>query len=57
MNDGKAALFAALCQAGINHSPEKIVQIAKLADDKIVFLEQGKAGIRGSGLAHILNKH
>ncbi|MHC5933873.1 hypothetical protein [Nostoc sp.] len=57
MNDDKAALFAALCQAGIKHSPEKIVRIAKQADGKIVFLEEGKAGIRGSGLAHILNKH
>ncbi|MDZ7955657.1 hypothetical protein [Nostoc sp. DedQUE09] len=57
MNDDKAALFAALCQAGINHSPEKVVRIAKQTDGKIVFLEQGKAGRRGSGLAHILNKH
>jgi hypothetical protein len=44
MNDDKAALFAALCQAGIKHSPEKVVRIAKQADGKIVFLEQGKAG-------------
>ncbi|MDZ8086723.1 MAG: hypothetical protein RMY16_14375 [Nostoc sp. DedQUE12b] len=57
MNNDKAALFAALCQAGINHSPEKVVRIAKQTDGKIVFLEQGKAGRRGSGLAHILNKH
>jgi hypothetical protein len=38
MNDNKAALFAALCQAGIKHSPEKVVRIAKQADGKIVFV-------------------
>ncbi|MEH1874907.1 hypothetical protein [Nostoc sp.] len=57
MNDDKTALFAALCQAGIKHSPEKIVRIAKQADGKIVFLEEGKAGRRGSGLSHILKEH
>ncbi|QSJ16506.1 hypothetical protein JYQ62_33125 [Nostoc sp. UHCC 0702] len=57
MNDDKAALFAALCQAGINHNSEKVVRIAKQADSKIVFLEDGKAGKKGSGLAHILEKH
>jgi hypothetical protein len=57
MNDDKAALFTALFQAGIKHSPEKVVRIAKQADGKIVFLEEGKAGRRGSGLSHILKKH
>ncbi|MEH2274622.1 MAG: hypothetical protein V7K40_07370 [Nostoc sp.] len=57
MNHDKAALFAALCQAGIKHSPEKVVQIAKQADGKIVFLEEGKACRRGRGLAHILERH
>ncbi|MCC5609334.1 hypothetical protein LC612_21785 [Nostoc sp. CHAB 5834] len=54
MNDDKAALFAALCQAGIKHSPEKVVRIAKQADGKIVFLEEGNAE---AGLQHILEKH
>ena len=53
----KAALIAELSQTGIKHKPEKIVRIAKLADDKIVFLEEGKAGKRSSGLAHILEQH
>ncbi|MBG1260099.1 hypothetical protein [Nostoc commune] len=57
MNDDKAALFAALCQADIKHTPEKVVRIAKQADGKIVFLEEGKAGRRGSGLSHILKEH
>jgi hypothetical protein len=54
MNDDKAALFAALCQAGIKHSPEKVVRIAKQADGKIVFLEEGNAE---AGLQHILEEH
>ncbi|MDF5715336.1 MAG: hypothetical protein PUP93_16000 [Rhizonema sp. NSF051] len=37
----KAALIVELSQAGIKHTPEKIVRIAKLADGKIVFLEKG----------------
>lgn len=57
MNDDKAALFAALARLGIKHSPEKVVRIAKQADSKIVFLEKGTVGIKGSGLAHILQKH
>ncbi len=57
MNDDKAALLAALCQAGIKHIPEKVVRIAKRCDGKIIFLEEGKAGRRGSGLAHILEQH
>lgn len=57
MNQDKAALLAALLDAGIKHSPEKIVRIAKQADGKIVFLEEGKPGRRGSGLAHILKEH
>ncbi|BAY80087.1 hypothetical protein NIES25_65750 (plasmid) [Nostoc linckia NIES-25] len=57
MNDEKAALLAELCQAGIKHSPEKIVRIAKQSDGKIVFLEKGKPGKRGSGLSHILKEH
>ncbi|MCL6750626.1 hypothetical protein KBT16_06375 [Nostoc sp. CCCryo 231-06] len=54
MNDDKAAFFAALCQAGIKHSPEKVVRIAKQADGKIVFLEEGNAE---AGLQHILQEH
>lgn len=49
----KAALIAELSQAGINHTPEKIVRIAKLADGKIVFLEEGDDR---RGLQHILAK-
>ena len=50
----KAALIAELKQAGIKHTPEKILQIAKLPDGKIVFLETGDSR---SGLQHILNNH
>lgn len=54
----KATLIAELKQAGIKHStPDKILRIAKLSDGKIVFLEEGKGGKRGSGLKHILENH
>lgn len=53
----KAALIAELSQAGIKHTPKEILRIAKLANGKIVFLEEGKVGRRGSGLAHILEQH
>jgi hypothetical protein len=54
MNQDKAALLAALLEAGIKHNPEKIVQIAQQADGKIVFLEEGNAN---AGLQHILEEH
>ena len=53
----KSALISELVKLGIKHTSEKIVKIAKQADGKIVFLEEGKLGKRGSGLLHILEKH
>lgn len=50
----KALLIAELQQAGIKHTPENIVRIAKISDGKIVFLETGTLG---SGLQHILRNH
>jgi len=52
-NIEKAALIAELQLAGIKHTPEKIVRIAKTRDNKIVFLEEGNASC---GLEHILAK-
>ncbi|MEH2011013.1 hypothetical protein [Nostoc sp.] len=54
MNQDTAALLAALLDAGIKHSPEKIVRIAKQTDGKIIFLEEGNAE---AGLQHILQEH
>ncbi|MFM5981883.1 MAG: hypothetical protein ACKO9I_15215 [Sphaerospermopsis kisseleviana] len=63
----RLALLAELTEAGIKHTPDKIVKIAKQADGKIVFLEKGNGTIvflekgkvtkRASGLAHILKEH
>ncbi|BAZ10417.1 hypothetical protein NIES4071_22320 [Calothrix sp. NIES-4071] len=53
----KQALIAELTELGIKHTPEKIICIARLPNGKIVFLEEGKTGRRGSGLAHILEQH
>jgi hypothetical protein len=51
-NDEKLALIAQL--GDVKHTPEKIVKIAKQADGKIVFLEEGNTK---AGLQHILEEH
>ena len=38
-------------------SPDKVVSITKDPDGKIVWLETGSGGSRGSGLAHIIEEH
>jgi hypothetical protein len=53
-SDKKSALISELVQLGIKHTPEKIVKIAKQADGKIVFLEEGNSD---AGLRHILEEH
>jgi len=50
----KASLIAELQEAGIKHTPEKILRIAKTVDGQIVFLEEGNAR---SGLKHIVENH
>lgn len=50
-------LIAELQQLNIKHNPDRIVRIAKLSNGKIIFLEQGRKGERGSGLEHILENH
>ncbi|CBN57529.1 MULTISPECIES: hypothetical protein [Kamptonema] len=49
----KSALIAELQEAGIKHTPEHIIRIARQADGKIVFLETGD---KQRGLEHILEK-
>ncbi len=49
----RSALIAELQARGIKHNPEKIVRIARCADDRIVFLETGD---ENRGLQHILAK-
>jgi hypothetical protein len=52
-------LFDEMTQAGIKHTPENILKIARGQNGKILFLEKGtiEAGKKPSGLAHILDKH
>lgn len=52
--DEKNTLIAELRQAGVKHTPEQILRIAKLPNGKIVFLETGNAS---SGLQQILENH
>ena len=56
-NAQKKLLIAELKKAGIKHTPENIIIITQDPSGKIVFLETGKAGDKGSGLLHILENH
>lgn len=56
-NDQKKLLIAELKKAGIKHTPENIIRITQDPSGKIIFLETGKGGKRGSGLLHILENH
>jgi hypothetical protein len=56
-NDQKKLLIAELKKAAIKHTPENIIIITQDPSGKIVFLETGKAGDKGSGLLHILENH
>ena len=53
----KQALIVELQQAGIKYTFNEIVCICRMSNGKIIFLEKGKVGQGGSGLAHILQKH
>lgn len=55
--DERNALISELQQQGIKHTREKIIRIAKLPHGKIIFLEVGTTGPKGSGLLHILENH
>ncbi|WP_287710731.1 MULTISPECIES: hypothetical protein [unclassified Microcystis] len=55
-NAQKKLPIAELKKAGIKHTPENIL-ITKEPRGKIIFLETGKGGERGSGLLHILENH
>lgn len=48
------ALIKELTTIGVNHTPEDIVAIAKLPDNKIIFLEKGRTR---DGLIHIIDRH
>jgi hypothetical protein len=50
-------LLAELGQRGIKHTPENIVAIARDPSGRVVFLETGKGGKGGAGLAHVLEEH
>ncbi|MBQ9043208.1 MAG: hypothetical protein IJ111_10405 [Eggerthellaceae bacterium] len=55
---GSAGSLISEAQAqGLNISPDKVVGITKDPDGKIVWLETGSGGSRGSGLEHIIEEH
>ena len=56
-NDERDKLINELLESGIKCKPREIIKIERLSTGKIVFLETGKIGARGSGLKHILERH
>lgn len=51
-------LLIAEAQAlGLKITPDKVLGIAKQDSGKIIWIETGAAGSRGSGLAHIIEEH
>ena len=54
MNSAEKLALISELPPDTKHTPEKIVKIAKQADGKIVFLEEGNSD---AGLQHILEKH
>ena len=57
LTDRERALVSEALAQGLNISPEKVVGVTKDPNGKIVWLEAGSIGDRGSGLAHIIEKH
>ncbi len=53
-NAGRTELLAELTERGIRHSADDIVDIRRLADGRIAFLETGNAR---AGLQHIVERH
>ena len=52
-----ASLIAEAQEQGLNISPDEVVGITKDPDGRIVWLETGRGGSGGSGLAHIIEEH
>lgn len=50
-------LLTELANAEIKHNPAQIIRIGKSSGGKIIFLEIGRSGKGGSGLAHIIERH
>ena len=53
----KEELIAEAQAKGLGIDPDKVVGITRNSDGKIVWLETGKGGERGSGLSHIVENH
>lgn len=53
----RSALIAEAQALGLSISPDKVVGITKDPSGKIVWLERGRGGSGGSGLAHIIEQH
>ena len=50
-------LMEELANSGVKFTPEDVVAVTKTPEGKLVWLETGKSGLRGSGLNHIIEVH
>ncbi len=53
----KNELIQNVIEQGLKISPDKVLDIGRMQDGKIVWIEEGKLTDKPSGLAHILEKH
>lgn len=56
-DETREQLIQELKDKGIKHTPEDIIWIIRDPKGKIIFLETGSTGEKGSGMAHILEEH
>ena len=54
VKETKAILIATLRDAGVKHTPEKIVDICRAREGRLIFLEDGNSW---AGLQHIIIRH
>ena len=54
VKETKEMLIATLRDAGVKHTPEKIVDIRRTRDGRVIFLEDGSSW---AGLQHIVTRH
>ena len=54
VKETKEMLIATLRDAGVKHTPEKIVDIRRTRDGRVIFLEDGSSW---AGLQHIITRH
>jgi filamentous hemagglutinin len=57
LNDEAKVLVNELQRQGTKVTAENVLRAERLSDGRIVWLETGKGGLRGAGMAHIIENH